>query len=290
MGCICTKNEIEKIIRHFFSELTYDRLEKESILPIHPQGTIHEHDMYEIYLNLGDPIQYVTEERIIDLPFGGVVITSPHVKHYAYTNTGNTYHRMRLHIAPRLYEMAADYQSSLRNLLEASCSVAVLSENPMKQMQMIENTAEKCTPTAYLPLVLAVLQLIMQIDRQIEQDGMQEKKIKQMPHLLWTILQYIHQDENYLRITSNREIAQKFFITESYLSRMFQQYMPVTAHRYLLGLKINHAKSLLIKGISVTEACYAVGFSDCSHFIAIYRQYTGETPGSTGKQHVVSMP
>ncbi|MBQ7922342.1 MAG: helix-turn-helix domain-containing protein [Clostridia bacterium] len=274
----------EEITSYVFPDITYDRLQKKCLFPASPQGVIHQHKRYEIYLNLGDPVQYVTEEHIMELPFGGVVITPPGVKHYAYTNTGNTYHRMRLHLEPRVYDIAAEYQPSLRMLLDNPCRMAILPEDPMKHAKALESIAETADQASYLSLVLPVLELVLHIDRQMEMDGLQEKEIKCMPHLLWEILLYIHQDNNFLRLSSNREIAQQFYITESYLSRMFQQYMPVTAHRYLLGLKINYARSLLLNGLSVTEACYAVGFSDCSHFIAIYRQYTGETPGNTGRQ------
>lgn len=290
MGCICTNIFDERIISYNFPDVTYERREKESHRVCYPQWCIHHHDWYEIYINLGDPVQYVAEEHIMELPFGGVVITPPGVQHYAYTGDGKIYHRMRLHLAPQVYETFAQYQVSLQELQTPSCRMAVLTEDPMQLVNAVENASKTASSSMYLSVIVAVMEVLLRIDRQMEKDKLWDKDVKRMPHLLWEILQYIHEDENYLRITSNREVAQKFYITESYLSRMFQQYMPLTAHKYLLGLKINYARTMLLKGSSVTEACYAVGFSDCSHFIAIYRQYTGETPGNTGRQHYSERP
>ncbi|MBP3591363.1 MAG: AraC family transcriptional regulator [Clostridia bacterium] len=44
------------------------------------------------------------------------------------------------------------------------------------------------------------------------------------------------------------------------------------------GCYARYVLELLKKDASVTEACTAAGFSDCSHFIVLFKKKFGETP------------
>ena len=72
--------------------------------------------------------------------------------------------------------------------------------------------------------------------------------------------------------------AKKFGISCSYLSRVFKKYMGMNYTDYLTALRISRAKNLLNAGATVTEACYECGFSDCSHFSAVFKAQVGVTP------------
>lgn len=63
-----------------------------------------------------------------------------------------------------------------------------------------------------------------------------------------------------------------------YLSKCFKQYMGSTVHQYLTEYRIGKATALLRAGCSVTDACYRVGFSDCSGFIRLFKKKRAVTP------------
>ena len=54
--------------------------------------------------------------------------------------------------------------------------------------------------------------------------------------------------------------------------------MGVPFIKYLRNKKITLAKIHLMKGDSVTTACFESGFSDYSYFIATFHKETGMTP------------
>ena len=96
------------------------------------------------------------------------------------------------------------------------------------------------------------------------------------PPLLTDILAYIHSE--YAIINSVGMIADRFGISVSYLSRIFKEWLHTPPYRYLTDVRLDEARRMLEEGMSVTEACYASGFTDCSHFITYFKRSMGVTP------------
>jgi YesN/AraC family two-component response regulator len=49
--------------------------------------------------------------------------------------------------------------------------------------------------------------------------------------------------------------------------------------------RITQAKTLLLKDVSVSEACYEVGFESLSYFNKLFKTLTGENPSAFKKKH-----
>ena len=49
--------------------------------------------------------------------------------------------------------------------------------------------------------------------------------------------------------------------------------------------RITHAKTLLLKDLSVSEACYEVGCESLSHFNKLFKKLTGENPSAFKKRY-----
>ena len=63
-----------------------------------------------------------------------------------------------------------------------------------------------------------------------------------------------------------------------HFSRVFRQMIGVPPHRYLVQVRLKRAAQRLGEGAGVTEACYAVGFGNLSHFIRSFRRAYGVRP------------
>ena len=84
--------------------------------------------------------------------------------------------------------------------------------------------------------------------------------------------------ERYAENISLCEIAQECSCSVAYLSRCFKSVIGTSVYQYLTEFRLNKAKKLLSEGASVTEICYAVGFSDTSNFIRSFKERYGTTP------------
>ena len=61
-------------------------------------------------------------------------------------------------------------------------------------------------------------------------------------------------------------------------ARVFRDLTGIPPHKYLVRARLMRARALLRTGTSVTNACYAVGFNNLSHFIRSFRRTFGDAP------------
>lgn len=84
--------------------------------------------------------------------------------------------------------------------------------------------------------------------------------------------------ENFTRRITLNELAEHACICPSYLGRIFKRITGRSTVDYLIGIRINRAKSLLKDGFSVSEASRLVGFSDIYYFSRAFKKHAGISP------------
>lgn len=91
------------------------------------------------------------------------------------------------------------------------------------------------------------------------------------------ILDYIV--SHYSEAISLQLLAEKHYISESYLSRIFKQYTGKKFIDYLTEIRIDKAKELLIySSLKTNEIANAAGYTDQRYFSQIFKKVTGMTP------------
>ncbi len=99
------------------------------------------------------------------------------------------------------------------------------------------------------------------------------------------IISYIH--SNYKNFyLSNATIAQRFNYHPVYLNRIFKEYTNQTIHQFLLNLRLNKAKELLLTTLfDITKISEEVGFLSYTHFIKVFREKFEIPPQQYRKAH-----
>lgn len=98
----------------------------------------------------------------------------------------------------------------------------------------------------------------------------------EIPEALQKVLDDIH--ENFAEICSVNDILTSHYLSSATLTRWFRKHLHSSPREYLESVRLSNAAVLLLNGYSVTEACMRSGFSDCSHFIVLFKKKFGETP------------
>ncbi len=62
------------------------------------------------------------------------------------------------------------------------------------------------------------------------------------------------------------------------LCTFFKQQTGRTIYRTYLSMKIDEAKVLIRRGLSLSEVAYRLGFSSLSHFVSTFKRFVGRTP------------
>ena len=102
-----------------------------------------------------------------------------------------------------------------------------------------------------------------------------------LPENILAIKEYIEQ--NFVEISSVKEVAEHFFYSREYISRLFRQYFNTSVSNYIKARRIAYSQQLLEQGYSICEACYQSGFENMSTFIRSFRNISGITPSEYRK-------
>ena len=116
---------------------------------------------------------------------------------------------------------------------------------------------------------------LMEIITLLDKGGTKEDK-KPSHDRMSSILGYI--DENLVEIDGIGDVAKAFFISESTLYRMFHTELGISFNKYIESQRLALAERYLRADRSVTDACFLSGFTDCSRFIAKFKDKFGTTP------------
>ncbi|WP_435622921.1 helix-turn-helix domain-containing protein [Flagellimonas sp.] len=85
-------------------------------------------------------------------------------------------------------------------------------------------------------------------------------------------------DHNFEKDLKLDLLSHLLFTSKYHLQRLFKRYYGLTPRQYLIDKRIERSKEYLVKGMSVTETCFAVGFESLGSFSTLFKTKTGMSP------------
>ncbi|HZK65186.1 MAG TPA: AraC family transcriptional regulator [Puia sp.] len=102
-----------------------------------------------------------------------------------------------------------------------------------------------------------------------------------------SVYEYIH--AHFDHHTDVNEIARQVYLSTAAFCRYFKKQTKMTFTDFVNQYRISQAKTLLLRGKSVSETTFAVGYGSVSHFNKLFKQYTGENPSQFKKRYLRPM-
>jgi len=89
----------------------------------------------------------------------------------------------------------------------------------------------------------------------------------------------------------NKDLAALVGLTEAHFCRTFKHSFGEAPHRYILRLRIDRARQLLLTTeASLAQIAAECGLADQSHFSKLFRKYEGQTPGAWRRARATGQP
>ena len=85
-------------------------------------------------------------------------------------------------------------------------------------------------------------------------------------------------DTHYDQELSLEQLSRIHLVSKYHLLRLFKKYYGQTPQQYLIDKRMEKSKEYLREGRSVTETCFAVGFSSLGSFSSLFKRRTGMSP------------
>lgn len=123
----------------------------------------------------------------------------------------------------------------------------------------------------------ALIELVFYINRLYLNFSYTDER-QNLPEPLANILDYI--DDNIQDELSLDTLEKKFYINRSYLGRLFQKYLNISVHEYIIYQRIAKAKELLLDGYNALDASKKSGFNDYSNFQKMFKKITQVSPSA----------
>jgi AraC-like DNA-binding protein len=94
-------------------------------------------------------------------------------------------------------------------------------------------------------------------------------------------------DQNFDQEIFVTDLAEKLYISPSYLSHAFKEWIGYSPKQYIMLSRISYAKELLIgSNLTISEIAFRCGFGDCNNFIRSFKDQCGATPNQYKKNNL----
>jgi AraC-like DNA-binding protein len=210
-------------------------------------------------------MHYVERGRLISFP--------PMMLHACYPDTGVEWKYKMLFIHPNWF------QGLKQRELDQLHIPFLLGEGKNKACRVhINRTMEALTRTSSpIEIETALIDLVQALVSQNTSDlehkthqGKQDQKYVKL------IKEYIH--AHFSEQITLENLENEAGISRFHLIRIYKRWSHLPPHAYQNLLRINHAKSELMKKRSIAEIAVEVGFYDQSHFAKTFDKIVGTTP------------
>lgn len=248
----------------YIDHYAYDRL------PPEPFGR-HMHNEYELLYILSGDITYVIEDRKYKLKKHDLVVIRPQEYHVIQTDSPTDYERHDILFSPSWLGIA-DVEGLPPDLDVINCRHHGVIRDLFKKFDYYVSTLEE----PYLTKMAALLiqELVYNLSA-INVSG--EGTVAQDTHpLIAKALAYIN--DNLFSFAGVADLAQRLYVTESYLYRVFKQELKTTPLQYVIDKRLLAAQTMLLQGDAPSEVYRECGFRDYTSFYRHYVKAFGVSP------------
>lgn len=243
---------------------------------------MHIHDCYEIYYSISGGKQFLIDNKFYSIEPGNLFIINQYESHKLTHVDKMVHDRIVLSIHPEFTKRLSSPESNLdacfsdhpRNF----CHKIVLNREQQSRFLYYINKITDAEGYGHDILELAAfMELLVLLNRlALTNQSATAPVLRTHNHQVDDILKYINQ--NIATPLTIGQLAGEFYLSESYICRIFKTATGTTINKYITARRISIAKALLGDGFTVTEAYEKSGFSDYSNFFKSFTRAVGISP------------
>ena len=254
---------------------------------------IHIHDCYEIYYSISGGQQFLIDNRFYNFQPGDIFFINQYESHYLSKIDNITHERLVFSVHPNFLKKYSTLETDLNYCFTYRDSILghrlSLSAEEQKRFSFYLNKlrgnkgyGSDILDTATFLELITFLTQTYQLHRQPKHNTAEVQAIASAPDRsqIDSILSHINQ--NLTASLTIEHLAEKFYISTSYLCRIFKKATGTTINRYITAKRITLAKTLLAEGNSAFDTCTKCGFQDYSNFYKAFTKSVGISPRKYG--------
>lgn len=280
-------------------------------------NTRHFHESYEVYFLLEGNRYYFIDSDTYLVQEGMTVLVGRNQIHKTSMAGENSYHnRILLQLdapvwdsqlkkcgLPPLEELFICCEHVVKCRREDFVKIAGLLDEIKREMREKRACFEAVVRMKIVEVLVLIYrnrreEMLVSFKEQREQKGQKNKAVISMPES--AVRQYgsaaarhkkVHEVAEYLQKhcetrESLEEIGRRFFVSKSYLSRIFREVTGFSVNEYQTLARMRRAQELLTQtNIPITEVAEVAGFESITYFERVFKKYTDKRPLQYRKEY-----
>lgn len=249
-----------------------------------PKLHIH-NNAYEITLFKSGNVDYFVNNITYHLTPGDLILICPNDIHGMSSRDNSPYERFPVHFNEAFIQTFSTPNTNLLTCFHehAQDHILHLTEDQMNQYEYyVDRTIEALNHKdfGYDVYVRANLSMILLLANQAT-IASPTKLADITPQAVKDSIHFI--DENLSSPLSIQDIADHLNLSRSRFCHLFKDFTGTSPWNYIIARRIQHACTLLQKGMSITDVCFECGFNDYAHFVKSFTKLVGISPGKYAK-------
>ena len=243
---------------------------------------MHIHDCYELYYSISGGKQFLIDNRFYSIAPGDLFIINQYESHKLTQIDNSVHERIVLSIYPDFVKRLSTPETNLDYCFSNRDSrfQHKVSLDKAAQSRFLYYISKITSAKGYAHDIVeqaAFMELMVMINAlsnaNAAVDSVSDYKYNRQVD---DILAYINQ--NISQNITVEQLAANFFLSESYICRIFKQATGTTINKYITARRISIAKAHLNEGDSVGIAFEKSGFGDYSSFFKAFTKAVGVSP------------
>lgn len=256
----------------------------------HSMATDHYHREYELYYLFSGQRNYFIKEDVYQVQSGDLVFIDSHAVHKTSDSGAPHHERIVLYFAPSYFDELTTEERAL--LLSPFLLEFPLLRLNFQEQQQIEGLfatllteLNEQQPGYRLRITQLAGEILLYTARSLlKRESVQEQESSSVQRKVSDIVRYVNL--HFGEPLELEELSLRFYISKSYLSRMFKQVTGFGFAEYVNLTRVKEAERLLREtNYSITHVSELSGFDNFSHFGKMFKRLTGVTPREYRRGH-----
>ena len=256
---------------------------------------MHIHDCYELYYSISGGKQFLIDNKFYTIAPGDLFIINQYESHKLTQIDTGIHERIVVNVHPNFVKALSTADTDLDHCFTNRSprfqhKVSLNKDQQQRFLYYIDKIisangyAHDIVEQAAFMELLVLINTISQelckapLPKPNQAVNIQDGTVSSYKynHQVDDILAYINQ--NIAHPITIEQLAEHFYLSESYICRIFKAATSTTINKYITARRISIAKALLNEGLSVSEAYERSGFSDYSNFFKSFTKAVGVSP------------
>ncbi len=256
---------------------------------------MHIHDCYELYYSISGGKQFLIDNKFYTIAPGDLFIINQYESHKLTQIDTGIHERIVVNVHPNFVKALSTTETDLDCCFtnrppRFQHKVSLNKEQQQRFLYYIDKITSAngyahdiVEQAAFMELLVLINTLSLELCKvsrpRLNPAGTtQDSTVSSYKynHQVDDILAYINQ--NISHPITIEQLAEHFYLSESYICRIFKAATSTTINKYITARRISIAKALLNEGFSVSEAYERSGFTDYSNFFKSFTKAVGVSP------------